>query len=112
MERSGSTSIDPSANTGRVGPVLLRGQVSDVVIAAIRQRHADADVLDRGAYKRVLVSGECRLLRAEIEASLGRPFHFPSDLEAIMPSWKGRLELTPQEARWLAPGSARRQEGE
>ena len=39
----------------RVGPVLQRGPVGDAVLAAIEALNADVELLDRGAYVRVLV---------------------------------------------------------
>jgi hypothetical protein len=37
-----------------------------------------------------------------IEKHAGEPFLFPSDLETIMPSFKGRLALTEEIAVWNA----------
>jgi hypothetical protein len=92
-----------------VGPVLLRGPVSDVLIAAIRARHPDARVLDRGAYWRVQVPGSCQLQRADVEARLGRGFALPADLEEVMPSCQGSLIITDDQVIWQAalPGGGR-----
>lgn len=83
-----------------VGPVLEAGEVADAIVAAIRDNHPDAVVVDRGAYLRVLVPDRCQLLRSAIESHLGRPFRFPSDLELVMPSFKGVFRLTPDRAEW------------
>jgi hypothetical protein len=40
-----------------VGPVLQAGAVADAMIAAIKQLNAEAVVVDRGAYRRVLPGG-------------------------------------------------------
>jgi hypothetical protein len=92
-----------------VGPVLIRGPVSDVLIEAIRARHPDAQVHDRGAYLRVQVRGVCRLLRADVEARLGRAFVLPADLEEVMPSCQGSLIISDDEVIWQAgvPGAVR-----
>lgn len=83
-----------------VGPVLIRGPVAEALIQAIQATNAEVQVVDRGAYLRVLVPGCCRLSRAAAEAQLGRPFELPADLEEVMPSFKGRLVITEHEALW------------
>lgn len=83
-----------------VGPVLLVGRVSDAIVAAIREAHPDAVVHDQGSYVRVLVPGRCALTRAAVERELGRPFDLPSDLESVMPSFKGRFRVTSDGAEW------------
>jgi hypothetical protein len=85
-----------------VGPVLIRGPVADALVRAIRQANRDVQVIDRGAYLRVLVPGSCRLSRADAEAQLGQSFNLPGDLEEVMPSFKGRLFLSEYEAIWRA----------
>jgi hypothetical protein len=85
-----------------VGPVLIRGPVAEALVRAIRTTHPEVQVIDRGAYLRVLVPGSCRLSRAAAEAELGQSFHLPADLEEVMPSFKGRLFMTEDEAIWRA----------
>jgi hypothetical protein len=89
-----------------VGPVLESGEAAGAVIAAIREAHPGARVIDRGAYLRVLVPGRCTVTRASIEKHTRGPFRLPSDLEKIMPSFKGRLTLSEDEARWELAGHA------
>jgi hypothetical protein len=84
----------------RVGPVFIRGPVADVLVAAIRASNPGAEVIDRGAYLRVLVPGRCRLVRADVERLLGRSFHLPADLEEVMPSFKGTLVIGDREVVW------------
>jgi toluene monooxygenase system ferredoxin subunit len=91
------------SNADRVGPVLEAGDCADAVVAAIRRLNGDVEVLDRGAYLRVLVCGPCRVTRAAIEEELQRPFRLPVDLERLMPSFKGRLSITEEEVRWDLP---------
>jgi hypothetical protein len=105
MERSGlmSMSSSPQSKPGeRVGPVLIRGPVADALVLAIRALNEEVEVVDRGAYLRVLVPGHCRLSRAAAEARLGASFHLPADLEEVMPSFKGRLFINEEEAIWRA----------
>ena len=106
MERSGLTSMSPSvpatSTDEAVGPVLIRGPVAEALVRAIRDTNADVQVIDRGAYLRVLVPGACRLSRASAEAQLGQSFNLPADLEEVMPSFKGRLSMTGDEAIWRA----------
>jgi hypothetical protein len=89
-----------SNNRDHVGPVLCTGVVADAVIAAIRQHHGETVVLDRGAYRRVLVPGRCVVTRTAIEEHLGRPVHFPGDLEKVMPAFKGRFTVSATCAVW------------
>jgi toluene monooxygenase system protein D len=86
----------------RVGPVLVEGDETDAVIAAIRELNADVAVRDRGAYLRVEVPRRCVVTRAAIERGLGRPFELPAALERIMPSFTGSFRVTADEASWEA----------
>jgi toluene monooxygenase system ferredoxin subunit len=93
----------PAPVAERVGPVLQAGPAAAAaVVAAIRYLNEDVQVLDRGAYLRVLVPGRCVLTRAAVEAELGAPFRLPADLERLMPSFKGRLSMTEDDVRWEA----------
>jgi toluene monooxygenase system protein D len=83
-----------------VGPVLTAGPISDAVIAAIRDENADVLVIDRGAYLRVMVPRRCRLDGRRVEQILNATFRLPADLEAIMPSFRGRLTITGDEVLW------------
>ncbi len=83
-----------------VGPVLEVGEVANAVVLAIKKVHAEVAVRDRGSYLRVLVPRRCRLRRADVEAELGRPFVLPADLERIMPSFKGTMEINREEVTW------------
>jgi len=84
-----------------VGPVLLHEPVGEAVLQAIAAADPQAELIDRGAYVRVLTKGRCGVSRAAIEARLGREVLWPGDLEAVMPSWKGRLRITRDEVWWL-----------
>jgi hypothetical protein len=83
-----------------VGPVLQKGGTADGVVAAIRELNAGARVIDRGAYVRVLAHRRCRVTREAIERHAGEPFRMPSDLELVMSSFKGRFDVSEEEAVW------------
>ena len=85
-----------------VGPVLEASETARAVIDAIQLLNPHVLVVDRGSYWRVLVPGRCVVTRRAIEARLGRPFVLPGDLERVMPSFKGRLVVSEDEASWLA----------
>jgi nitrite reductase/ring-hydroxylating ferredoxin subunit len=90
-----------------VGPVLQAGPVGRAVVEAIRALNADARVVDRGAYLRVLCRDRCVVTRAAVEERTGAPFRLPGDLELVMSSFKGRFAVTDDEARWeLGAGRA------
>lgn len=91
-----------------VGPVLIAGPVSNAVVAAIQEENRDVVVLDRGAYLRVLVPRRCVVSRAAVERLTGQPFRLPTDLEAIMASFKGKLALDDRCAVWSLPGAGER----
>jgi hypothetical protein len=57
-------------------------------------------VIDRGSYLRVLVPGQCRVSRAAIATALCQPFFLPGDLERVMPSFRGRFQVTDEQATW------------
>jgi toluene monooxygenase system protein D len=92
----------PDPEPGLAGPVLEASASGRAVARAIRALNPAAQVLDRGAYLRVQAPGACRVTREEIERALGEPFHLPADLEKVMPSFQGRLQVTRDEARWEA----------
>ena len=83
-----------------VGPVLQNCEEAAAVIEAIRGMNPDVLVQDRGAYLRVLVPHRCVVTREAIGKALGRPFRLPGDLEVIMPSFKGELRLSEEDAVW------------
>jgi toluene monooxygenase system protein D len=83
-----------------VGPVLQKGPTTDAIVAAIRELNGDIEVVDRGAYLRVLSPGRCRVTRAAVALRTGAPFRLPSDLELVMSSFKGLFEMSEDEAIW------------
>jgi PAS domain S-box-containing protein len=91
---------DESNSYDHVGPVLQAGTVSDAIISAIRDLNKDVLVVDRGAYVRVLAPERCVVTRGSIEEHLGRSIRFPGELEAVMSSFKGAINLSQDEAVW------------
>jgi hypothetical protein len=92
--------VSERATADLVGPVLRAGPPTDAVIAAIQRLNGEVQVIDRGAYLRVLVPQRCEVTRAAIEAALARPFRLPGDLEAVMVSFRGRLQMDETAAVW------------
>jgi len=83
-----------------VGPVLQKGAMTDAIVRAIRELNSEVRVVDRGAYLRVLSPERCRVTREAVERCSGEAFRLPADLELVMSSFKGKLELTEDEAVW------------
>ena len=83
-----------------VGPILQSGEVASALLVAIRELNPGTLVRHRGSYYRVLSPGRCVLTREAAERSLGHSFRLPGDLEAVMPSFKGTLSMTSEEAVW------------
>ena len=93
--------VAPGDERDRVGPVLeADGDLVEAIVSAIRDAHPDAAVIDRGGYLRVLVPGRCVVQRAAVERALGRPFRLPGDLELVMPSFQGAIEITDDQVVW------------
>jgi hypothetical protein len=85
-----------------VGPVLAASELGRAVLAAIRMLNPSARVLDRGAYYRVIAEAPCVLTRAAVEQITGQAFELPGDLEQVMPSFQGFLELCAERVEWRA----------
>src|ERR1700761_9687475 len=82
----------------RVGPGMHATPFAHVVAAVIEDENDDVIVRDEGAYLRVLAPGTCRLPRAALEAAIGPAIRFPGDLELVMSSFTGVLQLTNDDA--------------
>jgi toluene monooxygenase system protein D len=92
-----STSGD--AGTG-VGPILHATPFAWSVISVIEEENPHVLVQDEGAYLRVLAPQVCRLSRAGLEAATGSAIQFPGDLEEVMSSFTGVMQLTEDGAIW------------
>ena len=95
-----STSGDPDL---RVGPVLHATPFAQVVVSVIEEENTEVLVHDEGAYLRVLVPLVCRLSRAGLEAAAGGAVRFPGDLEVVLSSFAGVMQLTEDAAVWRLP---------
>ena len=84
----------------RVGPVLIPHPVARALLGAIRRLSPLAEIRDHGSYVRVLAPRRCVVTRAAVEGIHRQPFDFRSDLEIMMPSFKGRMHLGDNEAGW------------
>ena len=87
-----------------VGPVLQATPFARAVIVAIRDENERVVIQDEGAYLRVLVPRICRLSRAGLEAVTGVTVRFPGELEVVMSSFTGVMELTEDDAVWRLAG--------
>jgi len=98
-------SNDPPVTTtssSLVGPVLRSGPVSSALVDALRAQNTAVEVVDRGAYLRVLAPQRLVLERTAAESALGRPFLLPGELELVMISFSGRISVTDERAEWFA----------
>ena len=87
-----------------VGPVLHATPFARSVVAVIEEENTHAVVQDEGAYLRVLSPRVCRLSRAALEAATGSVIRFPGDLEVVMSSFAGVMQLTEDDAVWRLAG--------
>ena len=93
--------MSTSGDTGYgVGPVLHATPFAWSVVSVIEEENTHVLVRDEGAYLRVLVPRICRLSRAGLEAATGFAIRFPGDLEAVMSSFTGVIQLTEDSAVW------------
>ena len=83
-----------------VGPVLHATPFARSVVWVIEEENEQVLVHDEGAYLRVLAPRLCRLSRAGLEAATGPAIRFPGDLEVVMSSFTGVLQLTEDGAVW------------
>jgi hypothetical protein len=88
----------------KVGPVLLATPFAEAVVSAIREENDDVVVRHEAAYLRVLVPEVCSLSSSTLRSIVGVDVRFPGDLEAIMPSFSGRMEITDHSAVWSLAG--------
>lgn len=86
--------------TNTVGPVLIASELSNQIIMAIKQLNPKAEIIQRGAYFRVLVPELCRLTKQAVEEITDNSFILPDSLELVMPSFKGKLSCTSEEVTW------------
>jgi toluene monooxygenase system protein D len=93
------------AGTG-VGPVLHATPFAWSVVSVIEEENPNVLVQDEGAYLRVLAPRVCRLSRAGLEAATGSAIRFPGDLEAVMSSFTGVIQLTEDDAIWRLANDA------
>jgi toluene monooxygenase system protein D len=87
-----------------VGPVLHTTPFARSVISAIRDENERVIVHDEGAYLRVMAPRICRLSRAGLEAVTGGTVRFPGELEVVMSSFMGVMQLTEDDVVWRLPG--------
>ena len=83
-----------------VGPVFNVCSDTSAYLAAIRRDNTDVRFLEHSSYVRVLAPRKCVLNRLAVEDELGERLHWPECLEAIMPSFKGRISITGDFAEW------------
>jgi toluene monooxygenase system protein D len=87
-----------------VGPVLHATPFSRTVISVIRDENEQVVVQDEGAYLRVLAPRICRLSRAGLEVATGVTVRFPGELEVVMSSFTGVMQLTEDAVVWRLAG--------
>lgn len=98
----GSSSCVMAEN--EVGPVFTAHSKSEPIIEAIVKLNADVRLIRRASYVRVLVPNRCLLTKSAVETETGMAVVWPADLEAIMPSFKGQIDITEDSVIWSVPG--------
>jgi toluene monooxygenase system protein D len=97
------THPDPASTRfdNKVGPVLRAGELADAIVEAMIEDNPGRriEVLDKRAYLRVEVEGECIVRRATIEKMVGRPFRL-QEIETVLGSFAGQIETTEETVRF------------
>ncbi len=88
-----------------VGPVIQASALGRAVVESLVALNPEVTVIDRGSYFRVLVPGRCLLTRAAVESRIGADFQLPGDLELVMSSFQGHLQMSDSAAEWTAPNT-------
>lgn len=83
-----------------VGPVLINTELSRQIIQALKKLNSPVEIEEYGSYIRILVPKLCRLTRQAMEEQTGASFVLPDSLELVMPSFKGQLICSEEEAVW------------
>ena len=83
-----------------VGPVLHTTPFALAVVSVIEEENRQVVIIDEGAYLRVLAPRVCRLSRVGLETATGPGIRFPGDLEVVMSSFTGVMELSEDGAVW------------
>lgn len=83
-----------------VGPVLHATPLGWAVASAIQDGIDAVHVRDEGAYLRILGQGVCRVSKSQVEAQFGQEVRFPGDLEVIMSSFSGLVDMNESGAVW------------
>ena len=86
---------------GWVGPAVRPGLAGEAVVSAIMAENKPVVILEGELLIRILVEGRCSVKYAIIGKFLGRKFAQLSDLQAIMPTYRGVLLATQEEVVWL-----------
>jgi len=86
-----------------VGPVLCNNPLGQAVARALVQMNPGVEIIDRGAYLRVVGRGRCELRSEMVEQQLGGRFELPGDLESVMPAFEGQLRIEGESASWSDP---------
>lgn len=89
-----------AADVTWVGPVLTTCALGMTIAEVILLQNPNGVVTNRGAYVRIVVPQQCHLRTAAIEAITGSKFALPGALEAVMPSFQGRLSWSDGEVSW------------
>ncbi|MGE0299028.1 MAG: MmoB/DmpM family protein [Pseudonocardia sp.] len=84
-----------------MGPILRMCDEVELVAAAIEDDNPDRDIeiVDRGAYVRIHASDRLRVTAESLKRHLGESFEIRS-LEAIMPSFSGRISTSSDAVEW------------
>lgn len=91
----------------QVGPVLRMSDDIDAIVRAVQEDNPGSDitVVDRGAYVRIEGPPPVRVTRETIARNLGRAFEM-RELEAIMPSFSGRIQSSTDQIVWTRKHTA------
>ncbi len=79
-------------NHGHVAIELMKGEVADAVLEAVRETHDDVRVSDLPGYSVIEVKARLDVTADAVRDQLGRTDWVMTDLNEIMPAFAGNVE--------------------
>lgn len=79
-------------NTGHVAIELMKGEVADAVLEAVREAHEDVKVSELPGYIVIEVKARLDVSAEAVRDQLGRSDWVMTDLNEIMPAFAGNVE--------------------
>lgn len=91
-------------NSFPVGPIFVKGELTEQLLLALKELNEGIQITDRGAYYRVEAVQRCFLTRSCAEKYTNQPISLVLALEATMLSFSGVLQCDEEKVSWSEHG--------